>query len=223
MRRTAGAQGCRVSPTKHPETPFTRTSFAARWLEAVAEVWSPWCASRAAHRQHRSRRAAVHAAHRHPDRRHCLWLIVDGQLVAQIGGAGDGRPQPQGVIVAAGDDALPVGAERRAGRPVGAPGQGCADGLAGVGIPQPARPGVARYRLHPNLPRAPGARRQSQLITSEALSRPPGPCSPTSPLQPKFRCARPGLKMGWRSPISPRPRHAGPWTPRQKMDPHDFV
>ncbi len=51
--------------------------------------------------------------------------------------AGVRVPQPHGLVVAAGDDAVPVGAERHAAHPVGVAGQRVADRLPGGRIPQP--------------------------------------------------------------------------------------
>ena len=53
--------------------------------------------------------------------------------------AGGGVPQPHRLVVAAGDDALAVGAERHTEHRVGVAGERLADRLAGVRVPQPHR------------------------------------------------------------------------------------
>ena len=61
---------------------------------------------------------------------------VAGERLAD-GLAGVGVPQPHRLVATAGDDAVPVGAERHAEHRVRVAGERLADGLAGVGIPQP--------------------------------------------------------------------------------------
>ena len=57
--------------------------------------------------------------------------------------AGGGVPEPRRPVVAAGDEALAVGAERHGDRPSPGVAIGVADGLAGGGVPEPRRAVVA--------------------------------------------------------------------------------
>ena len=59
--------------------------------------------------------------------------------VPPYGLAGVGVPQSQRVVVACGDDAVPVGAERHAVDRARVSAERDADGLAGVGVPDSHR------------------------------------------------------------------------------------
>ena len=62
---------------------------------------------------------------------------VRGDFVAEQLCERKRRPQPDGVVITAGRDELPVGAERYTAHRVCVPGEWGLDGLAGAGVPPP--------------------------------------------------------------------------------------
>ena len=94
--------------------------------------------------------------------------------------AGGRVPQPHRVVVAAGDDARAVGAERHADHRAGVAGERRAEGLAGGGVPQPHRvvgaaggdaPAVGAERHAVDRAGVAGERRAERLPVAASQSR----------------------------------------------------